>query len=170
MRTAKEHLNKPLISLTDGKKLGKVKDLYFDGQGSKIVAALLRKRGIINRKTFVIVRAAIQVMGIDAWLVSGSDTVELLENLPESETFLLLSDLMGREVLTEGDHRVGTLGDLILDEAANVIGFNLEQVFVQGPLAERRRIARAAITSLGDKTSPMTTVLEQAETLDVPGF
>ena len=169
MRTAKEHLNKPLISLVDGKKLGKVKDLYFDAEGGKIVAALLRKRGIINRKTFVIVRASIQVMGIDAWLVSGSDTLELLENLPESDSYLLLSDLVGREVLTEGEHRVGTIGDVILDETANVIGFNFDQVFVQGPLAERRRIARAAITSMGGNTSPMTTVMEQAETLDVPG-
>jgi uncharacterized protein YrrD len=82
MRTAKEHLNKPLISLVDGKRLGKVKDLYFDAEAGKVVAALLSKRGIINRKTFVIVRAAIQVMGIDAWLVSASDTVELLENIP----------------------------------------------------------------------------------------
>jgi uncharacterized protein YrrD len=32
MRTAKEHLNKPLISLVDGKKLGKVKDVYFDAE------------------------------------------------------------------------------------------------------------------------------------------
>jgi sporulation protein YlmC with PRC-barrel domain len=169
MRTAKEHFNKPLISLVDGKKLGKVKDLYFDAEAGKVMAALLSKRGIINRKTFVIVRAAIQVMGIDAWLVSGSDTIELLENLPESDSYLLLSDLVGREVLTEGEHRVGTIGDVILDETANVIGFNFDQVFVQGPLADRRRIARAAITHLGDKNNPMTTVLEQAESLDVPG-
>jgi sporulation protein YlmC with PRC-barrel domain len=170
MRTAKEHFNKPLISLVDGKKLGKVKDLYFDAEAGKVMAALLSKRGIINRKTFVIVRAAIQVMGIDVWLVSASDTVELLENLPESDTYLLLSDLVGREVLTEGEHRIGTIGDVILDENANVIGFTFDQVFVQGPLAERRRIARSAVTHLGDKDNPMTTVLEQAESLDVPGL
>jgi hypothetical protein len=76
---------------------------------------------------------------------------------------------VGREVITEGEHRVGTIGDVILDENANVIGFKFDQVFVQGPLAEQRRIARAAITHLGDKNNPMTTVLEQAESLDVPG-
>jgi hypothetical protein len=48
----------------------------------------LSKRGIINRKTFVIVRAAIQVMGIDAWLVSGSDTVQLLENYRNRISYL----------------------------------------------------------------------------------
>jgi sporulation protein YlmC with PRC-barrel domain len=167
MRTAKQHLNKPLISLTDGKKLGKVKDLYLDGEAGKIVAAFLGRRGIINRKTSVIARSSIQVMGIDAWLVSNSDRVEILEELPESETYLLLGDLLGREILTEGGHRVGTVGDVILDEVANVQGFNLDNVFVQGPLAERRIIARAAITHLGDKSTPMTTILEQAETLEV---
>ena len=34
---------------------------------------------------------------------------------------------------------------VILDGAANVIGFNFEQIFVQGPLADRRRIARASV-------------------------
>jgi sporulation protein YlmC with PRC-barrel domain len=168
MRTAKVHLNKPLISLTNGKKLGKVKDVYFDGELGKITAVLVSKRGIINRKIWVIGRSAIQVMGIDAWLVSGSEGVHLLEELPESDSFLLLSELLGREVHTEGGHRVGTLGDVILDENANVTGFIFDQVFVQGPLAERRKIARTAIFGLGDKSRPMTTVLEQAETLDVP--
>jgi uncharacterized protein YrrD len=168
MRTGKIHLNKPVFSLPEAKKLGKVKDLYLDGEAGRIVAVMLRKRGIINRKVWVIRRSAIQVMGVDAWLVRDAEVVELLSGLPEAQSFLLYSELVGREVQTEGEHRVGTVGDVILDEDANVIGFSLDQVFVQGPLAERRWIARPAITSLGDSSSPMTTVMEQAETLELP--
>jgi hypothetical protein len=39
---------------------------------------------------------------------------------------------------------------------------------VQGPLAERKTIARAAISSFGSKDAPMITVLAKAESLDAP--
>ena len=57
---------------------------------------------------------------------------------------------------------------MIVDEKANVLGFTLERLQVQGPLAESKAIARAAITALGDEYTPMVASLEQAETLRLP--
>ena len=71
-------------------------------------------------------------------------------------------DLRGREIQTEGGTKIGSVGDVIVDEKSKVVGFTLDRLQVQGPLAESRVIARAAITSLGDKNTPMVASLEQA--------
>jgi hypothetical protein len=52
---------------------------------------------------------------------------------------------------------------VILDNEARVLGFGLSKVYAQGPLAERKAIARDAILSLGDMKAPMTINLAQAE-------
>lgn len=165
MITSKEHSNKPIFSITDGKKLGEVKDLYLDQDMRQIAAVFLGKEGLINRKTLVIARSAVQVYGMDAWLVSGSDTVIGPEGLPESGTFTLIGDLRGREIQTEGGTKIGVIDHVILDNEARVLGFGLGKVYSQGPLAERKAIARESVINLGNAQEPMTINLAQAESL-----
>ena len=168
MITSKEHSNKPIISITDGKRLGEVKDLYLDQDMRQVSAVFLGKEGLINRKTLVIARSAVQVYGIDAWLVSGSDTVVGPEAIPDSGTFILVGDLRGKELQTEGGTKVASIDHVILDNEARVLGFGLGKVYSQGPLAERRAIARDAILNLGTAKEPMTINLAQAESLALP--
>lgn len=168
MTTSKDHSNKPLISITDGKKLGEVKGLFLDNEMRQVTAVFLGKEGIISRKVLAIARSAVQVYGIDAWLVSGSDKVVTLEKIPESTAFVLISDLRGREVQTEGGTKLGTVEDAVLDSEMRVLGFTLGKVYAQGPLADRKTIAREAITDLGNKDKPMTAILAQAESLSIP--
>jgi sporulation protein YlmC with PRC-barrel domain len=163
MITSKELSNKPIISITDGKKLGEVKDLYLDQEMRQVAAIFLGKEGLINRKTLMIARSAVQVYGIDVWLVSGTDIVSGPEAVPESGTFTLIGDLRGRELQTEGGTKVGVIDHVILDDEARVLGFGLGKVYAQGPLAERKTIARDAILNLGNMKEPMTINLAQAE-------
>jgi sporulation protein YlmC with PRC-barrel domain len=168
MITSREHSNKPIISITDGKKLGEVKDLYLDQDMRQVAAVFLGKEGLISRKTLVIARSAVQVYGIDAWLVSGSDTVMGPDDIPESGTFTLVGELRGRELQTEGGTKIGVIDHVILDKEARVLGFGLGKVYAQGPLAERKFIAREAILNLGNMKEPMTINLAQAESLALP--
>jgi uncharacterized protein YrrD len=168
MITSRELSNKPLISITDGKKLGEIKDLFLDHDMRQVAAVFLGKEGLINRKTLLIARSALQVYGVDAWLVSGSDTVLGMDGVPESDTFILLSDLRGREVQTEGGTKIAVIDHVILDHEARVLGFGLGKVYAQGPLAERKALAREAIMDLGDAKKPMTVDLAQAETRALP--
>ena len=163
MITSKELSNKPIISITDGKKLGEVKDLYLDQEMRQVTAIFLGKEGLISRKTLMIPRSAVQVYGSDVWLVSGSDVVSAPEAIPESGTFTLIGDLRGRELQTEGGTKVGVIDHVILDQEALVLGFGLSKVYAQGPLAERKTIARDAILNVGNAKEPMTINLAQAE-------
>jgi sporulation protein YlmC with PRC-barrel domain len=168
MFTSKEQSHKPLISVTDGKKLGEIKDLYLDRDMRQVSAVFLGKEGLINRKTLIIPRSAVQVVGIDVWLVSSSDPIVGPEDIVESGTFTLIDDLRGRELQTEGGTKIGVIDHVILDNQCRVLGFGLGKVYSEGPLAERRAIARDAILNLGSTEEPMTINLAQAESLLLP--
>jgi hypothetical protein len=111
----------------------------------------------------MIPRSVVQIYGIDVLLVSGSDTVSGPEAIPESDTFTLVGDLRGRELQTEGGTKVGVIDHVILDHESRVLGFGLGKVYAQGPLAERKMIARDAILNVGNMQEPMTINLAQAE-------
>ena len=69
--------------------------------------------------------------------------------------------------MSEGGTEIATVDSIILDDQCNVKGFTLAKVPASGPLAQRKAIALGAITSLGSKTSPMTTTLAQAESTEI---
>jgi sporulation protein YlmC with PRC-barrel domain len=165
MAATREFHGKLLISSTDGKKLGEIKDVYLDQEATKIVAVFLGKSGILSRKSLMIEINHISLIGIDACFVTGSDRVLATEEGDATSTWILAGSLIGREIKTDGGTKIATVADVIVDDGCNVLGFSLDWVHVQGPLAETRSIARAAITKLGGEGEPMITVLEQAEKL-----
>ncbi len=165
MTTGKELQHTALISMTNGKIIGQIKDLYFDPDLSRVAAVFLGKEGVLRRHAHAIGREAIQVYGEDVWLVAGPDSVVNRKALPDSVHFVLLSDLRGREIQTEGGTTIGTVEDVILDAQANVTGFALGKVKMKGPLRERKTIARAAVTGMGGKGVPMTAAMDRAETM-----
>jgi sporulation protein YlmC with PRC-barrel domain len=168
MITAKSHLNKSLVSITDGKIVGDIKDLYLDRDMRQVAAVFLGREGLIKRKTNLLPRAAVHIFGVDVWLVTGSDKVVGPDEVPDGDTFVLIGDLRGRDVETEGGTKIGVIDDVVLDAEARLLGFVLGKVHVQGPLAERKIIARDAVAKLGSKDAPMQVVLAQAEALTVP--
>ena len=168
MLTSREHSNKPLVSITDGKKLGEIKGVYLDLDMRLVAGVYLGTEGLIKRKVLAIPRNAVQVYGIDVWLVSNSDAVMALQDIPDSDSFTLMSDLRGREIQTEGGTKLAVVEDVLLDGETRVLGFTLGKVYAEGPLNERKTIVREAITDLGSEDKPMTAILAQAESLVIP--
>lgn len=168
MFTTREQFSKSLIDITTGKKVGAIYDLILDDQITKITGVILMPAGLIRRTYMGIDRASVTVMGVDVWLSTDMANAVPVEQLEKVGTSQRASEIFGREIQTEGGTKVGTVGDIILNEQGDVLGFEMKNVFVQGPIAERKTIAREAITAIGSKENPMTTVLEKAEMLS-PG-
>lgn len=162
MQTGKAQQGKWLISLKDGQKLGEIQDLHLDPGMAQVVAAQAGREGLLSRKTHAVLRASVQVFGVDAWLVSGPDALVILEDQPGLQT-LALSALRGREVQTDGGTKIGSVGDVLLDDQMQVTGVELGKVAIKGPLAESRRIPRAAIKDWGGPKAPVLVDLAQAE-------
>lgn len=149
MRSAKQLLNLPLVSITNGKMVGEIKDFYLDSQNARIVAVLVGHKGLINQKSMVVERDAIQVFGRDAWLVHTEEVVIELSKEPGDTRYQFMHDLTGREITTSGGTKVGTVGDVWLDEQSAVIGFGLDKVFMKGPIAEKKFIPLEAVQDWG---------------------
>jgi uncharacterized protein YrrD len=167
MAAVKEYQGKLLISATDGRKLGEVKDVYLDKDAKKIIAVYLGKEGIINRRSLLIDIGKIQLFGVDAWLVNASDTVQGKDDVSGSADYVLADDLRGRVIQTEGGTKIGTVSDVLVNDKLEVVGFALDRIYVAGPVATSKAVAREAISELGGAERPMITVMEQAESLKV---
>ena len=164
MEKTKEFQGKLLISVTDGKNLGEIKDVYLDKEAKEVIAVYLGKTGLLSRKTHLIHIDEIRLFGTDAWLVNGSDKIVGKEEVEGSDQFILAEDLRGRAIQTDGKTRLGTIGDILVDGRMNVLGFSFDKLSVEGPLSATRQIARGALTTIGD---PIVASLEKAEQLKV---
>jgi uncharacterized protein YrrD len=163
MRLGKDLIGKPIYSMTDGRLLGSVKDLYLDQDLELLTGIYLGSEGLLKRKALLIARRSIMVFGVDAILAKSSDVVTDDEQAEEAEHWLRREDLQKREIDTPGGTKVGTIGDILLDGEARIIGFSLGKVFVEGPVAESRRIMKGAIEDTGRDDGTMTVDLTKAE-------
>lgn len=168
MLNSKDIINKLVISISDGKKLGEIEDLYLDLEMRQVVGVYLGSEGLIRRKDKAIMRTNFQVSGIDAWLVSSSDALTTLDTIPDSATFTLVNNLRGREIQTDGGTKLGVVDDVILNADLQVLGFKLGKIYVQGPLAEKKAIVREAVMDTGSKDRSMIVNLVVAESGTIP--
>jgi uncharacterized protein YrrD len=151
MFTGKYHIGKPIISVSDGQRLGTLKDLYVDLELTQVVGVSLGSEGLFSRKELCIERNNVLVFGVDAILVKQDDVI--VDGAPTCElgTWLRRDQLPGRQIATSGGTLVGTVDDIILDDETRIVGFRLGRVFVKGPVAENRAIVREAIIDVGDE-------------------
>lgn len=159
-----EILKKPIYTLDEGRLLGEIRDIYLNTEMSKVMAVFLGKEGLLfNRKTLVIPVSEIKLMGVDCWLVSNANAMIDLAQLEGGKDMIKLSEAKGREITTVNGTAIGTLGDVVLNLQGEVKAFSLAKVSVQGPLAQSKELARAAVTFLGDSKRPMVADLHEAE-------
>lgn len=166
MRLSKDLLHKAIVTIDDGSIVGHVKDIYLTADLGEMAGIHLKKEGIFRRRALLIPANRVVVFGIDVVLVESADAVTDDKKHVEAAAWVLLDKLQGREVDTPGGTRVGTVGDVVLDEEGIVTGYALSRVLVEGPIADSRVIDRAAIIDVGNKDGIMTINLNRAEHAD----
>ncbi|MCP4359499.1 MAG: hypothetical protein GY796_15930 [Chloroflexi bacterium] len=167
MRLGKDLVNKPIYSIGDGRSLGVVKDIYLDNDLIQITGIYTGQEGVLRRKSFLIPRPSVVLFGIDAILVKNADVVVEETAVEESANWVRLSKLRGREVDTPNGTKVAAVGDVIIAEEGDLVGLALSKVFVEGPIAEKGAIARAALIDTGSQDGIITLDLTKAETTDL---
>lgn len=158
MLLAEKIIGNPIFNHQTGNRVGSVKDIYLDSDLRQISGLYIGSEGVMNRTPRFIPRSAIRAMGEDSILVTAVPTTE---DLPD--TWLRRDTLNGREIDTVGGTKIGTVGDIILDQRARVAGFTLDRQFVTGPLADRGAFGRTAVTDPGTTSNRMTIDLARAE-------
>lgn len=163
MYAAKDFIGKPVFSIDEGRRVGTVKDLYLDEDVRKIIGVYLGSDRLFSRKALCVERSNVQVFGVDAVLVSQSDAV--VDGGPACETagWTRRDTLQGYDISTTGGTKVGTVDDIILDDEMHVVGFSLGRVYVSGPVADHRAVAREAIIERHADNELLIVNLEAAE-------
>jgi len=163
MRMGKSLIGNPVFRITDGRKLGEVKDLYLDDGLTSVVGLFLGREGLLRPTPLFVERADICLFGIDAVLATATAAVREGDAAPEPPGWLRLDELRGREVHTPGGTRIGKIADVALDEAARVTGFSLTNLSVKGPVAEAAAVGRVAVEEVMSADDAMTIDLSVAE-------
>ncbi|MEZ4515418.1 MAG: PRC-barrel domain-containing protein [Chloroflexota bacterium] len=166
-RLGKDLVNKAVVSLDEGRVLGRVQDVFLDPKLESLTGLVMGSQGLLKRKVLLIPRDAIAVLGVDAILVKNGDAVTDDQALPEAKSWLRREKLSGREVDTPGGTKLGTVGDVVLEDDGSVSAFALSRVYVEGPLSESRVVDRRAVVDIGQEDERMTadlTILEKGLT------
>ncbi len=159
----KEIIGNPIISENDGRILGRVRDLYLDQSLTQMKGLYLGSEGVFNRNEFLIDRNDMVVLGKDAVLVTDNEVIQQEGEGSESDNWLRRDELQGRRVDTPGGTKIGVIDDGIFNREAEVVGFSLSRVYVDGPVAENRAFSRSAMKDPGYEDGILTVELSKIE-------
>ncbi len=163
MRSAKELIGKPIYSITNGRLVGTVKDLYVDSDLHKVTGVFTGTEGLFNRRAQLIPFDRVSVLGIDAVLVVESNVIKEDREYAPSQEWLRRASLQGRVMHTAGGTKVGSVGDILLDDDSKVVAFTLSRVFVEGPITKNRIVSRGAVLDTGGIDGTMIIDLAEVE-------
>ncbi|HEY1409092.1 MAG TPA: PRC-barrel domain-containing protein [Promineifilum sp.] len=163
MRLGKELLNKPIYTIDEGRMIGKVQDLFIDDSLEVVLGVFLGSQGLVRRKSQLIRSGDIVIYGVDAVLVANGGVITDDSALPAAKEWLRREKLIGREADTPGGTRLGVLGDVTVDATGRITGFAMSRVYVEGPLSEKRFVARSVVLDTGSQDGRMTVDLARLE-------
>ena len=163
MRPAKELIGKPIYSITEGRLLGTVKDLYVDSEIRRVTGVYVGSEGLFSRKARLIPSDQVTILGIDAVLTIQSDVITDDTVYVPSQDWLRRDGVQGRVMNTAGGTKVGSVGDLLIDHKNMVVAFSLSRVNVEGPIAKNRVVSRKAVTDAGGYDGTVIVDLSEAE-------
>ncbi len=143
-------IGKPIITVNRGENIGKAKDVLIDPNKFEMAALVLPPSKLFSKETLVVPRTVIHVLGQDVILVKSKELVARDSTLPALASLLaVMGQLKGRHIATEKGVKVGVLNDILIDDGGQIVGYDLSKVFIQGPIAESKRIAVRITRSIG---------------------
>jgi uncharacterized protein YrrD len=139
-----------VIEITNGEMIATVENLQINPNTLSAAAAITSKGTLLRREVEAILAEQVEVWGQDAVLVKGPDAIVNEEGLNGRDGWLSTADdIRGYDVVAEDGTRIGTLGDVVLDTEGQILGYEMAEVAVEGPVAVANWIEVKATRSLG---------------------
>jgi uncharacterized protein YrrD len=142
-------IGSPLIVVTNGEMIGKVKDIEIDPSALRAVAVVTSTGTLLHRETEGVLAENVNVWGQDAILVKQPDVIVTEDRLDSRDGWMSADDLNHFDVVGEDGRRVGKLKDVVIDTHGQIMGYELAQVAIEGRIAAANYIDVKATHSLG---------------------
>ncbi|HSH02146.1 MAG TPA: PRC-barrel domain-containing protein [Anaerolineae bacterium] len=165
MRSSDDFKNRKVISVSDGRDLGTVADLYIDSNFYWLTGIYLKSEGLFRRRAILIPRDRVTLFGVDVILVDDSDAVTNDRDHEEAKNWVRLKDVTGRTIDTPGGTKIATLKSVLLDESARVVAIELDKTYIEGPISDHGYVPRNAVIDSGHEDGGMTVDIHLAEQL-----
>ena len=117
MRKGKRLIGRPILSLTDGVKVGTVKDIILGPENDQVVGLLTDEGGLLNSAR-IVPHAEISSFGRDAVVVNSTGSVVPVDQTPDIKRIIDRgTSLIGIKVFTDTGEAQGSVNDVYFDEA-----------------------------------------------------
>lgn len=146
MRKSKELIGKTIVQQGTGDKVAIVYDVIFDAEARHVLALLIETGGWF-RDARIVPWSRVTSVG-DVILVRG-DTPAVVK-ASESEVAGQLSQdprITGVTIVTDTGEKVGTVGDLLINDTGEVEGYEVKQGFIS--LAGRKFLPLDQVQAVG---------------------
>ena len=155
MQRVNELFEKDVIAESSGEKLGKVDYPVFDADTSNLVAMIVRGSTPFGG-TQVALWSMVASVG-DVVVVAGEDLPKLRDE-PEIDALHQGGHhITGTDIVTEEGEKVGTVGDVFVNERGTVVGYEVKQGLLSGnkflPMEKVRSAGKDAIIAEDDNLS-----------------
>ena len=136
-----------VINESTGEKLSKVQGVVFDEDSANIVAFLISGNRVMGGSR-VVRWESVSSVG-DVIVVRDGEHPDLNEDTEVAGLTRQSHQITGTDVVTEGGEKIGTVGDLFVDDGGAVIGYEVKQGLLSGrdflPVEKVRSAGRDAI-------------------------
>ncbi|MFD1955426.1 PRC-barrel domain-containing protein [Paenibacillus thailandensis] len=134
----------PVFVMKNGKRMGKVKDAWFDERW-RLVGLIMERSGLMSRHAKVVPWNAVMTCGEDAVFIAEADAVQVVRASDILRSFLTgVVRIKDMPVVTVQGVQLGRVSDVYFypHQGTQIIGYELTDGFVSD-LMEGRRWLRA---------------------------
>lgn len=155
MRRAKDLIGKAIVHQATGERLASAYDLVFTPDTRNVSAIVVDSGGwfrdakVVPWSAIASIGDVIMVQG-DTPIIVASTSAALREDLQHDER------ITGAPIVTTTGERIGTIGDLFINDRGNVVGYEVKQGFVSD-LGGRKFLAAENVQSVGKDAIISTT-------------
>lgn len=161
MRRAKTLLDLPIVSLADGRVVGRVRDVIFDPPSGRIAGLLVKESGLLSDAR-VVPMDRVRSLGDDAVTVPDRSAVQA--SLRVKPLRRLLNSgvrLAGLHLLTEGGRDLGTIDEVFIGKSGEIVGYELNPGLVEETMRGKRLVPAAELMAAGPDAAIVPDHVEQ---------
>lgn len=146
MYKAGELVKKSIVRVDTGNIIGSVADLLVDHAAGRIVGLLTNTGGLFREAT-VVEWAQVLVWAGDVILVKAGCEVLRANAIPHFHSILEKKiHLTGTAAIGRSGNKLGTIGELLLDETGLIVGYVITRGVLKG---ERQYVLSAGVAGIG---------------------